>query len=205
LFDLSNLASVKLLEDASGQYIDVADWQQDDFALNIQLQLKPADSQAYVLKSSFDSTVLVPQIVGGASLVTSSTAKGSGISLPQGEFMAVFFKNAGMKTDGVQLLRVSSDTAVMVCVNGILVEPLWCILLESMTSKQKLLDQAKSLQHEEYCYRLSKPNFSSICLLHCGAGQSASIINYICSAPNATQVVLIPEHLSDRRRSIQLQ
>ncbi|KAH8690996.1 alpha-L-fucosidase [Phaeosphaeriaceae sp. PMI808] len=116
--DLSNLASVKLLGGASGQYIDVADWKQDDSALIIQLPSKPAESQAYVLKLSFNNTIPVPQIAGGASLFTSSTAKGPGISLPRGDFLAVFFRDAGTKTEDVQLLRVSNGAAVTVYVNG---------------------------------------------------------------------------------------
>jgi alpha-L-fucosidase len=116
--DLNNLASVKLLGDASSQYIEVTNWQQDDSALVIQLPSKPADSQAYVLKLSFSETIPVPQIVSGASLFTSSTAKGPGISLPRGDFVAVFFSDAGMKTEDVRLLRVSNGTAVTVYANG---------------------------------------------------------------------------------------
>jgi alpha-L-fucosidase len=112
--DLNNLASVKLLGDASGQYIEVTNWQQDDSALVIELPSKPADSQAYVLKLGFGEMIPVPQIVGGASLFTSSTAKGPGISLPRGDFVAVFFDDAGIKTEDVQLLRVSNGTAVIV-------------------------------------------------------------------------------------------
>lgn len=115
--DLSNLASVKLLGDASGRYIDVVDWTQDNSSLTIQLPSKPADSQAYVLKLSFNTTIPVPQIAGGASLFTSNTVEGPGISLPQGDFLPVFFSDAGIKTEELQLLRVGIGAAVTVYAN----------------------------------------------------------------------------------------
>lgn len=116
--DLSNLASVKLLGDASGQYTDVTDWKHDNSALTIQLPSKPADSQGYVLKLSFSDNIPVPLIAGGASLFTSSDAKGSGISLPRGDFLPVFFEDAGIKTEDIQLLRVSDGAAATVYANG---------------------------------------------------------------------------------------
>jgi alpha-L-fucosidase len=116
--DLSNLSSIKLLGDARGQYIDVVDRKQDDTALTIRLPPKPSESQAYVLKLSFVDTIPVPQIAGGASLFTSTTTRGPGISLPRGDFLPVFFDDAGLKMEDVKLLRVSSDTIVMVYANG---------------------------------------------------------------------------------------
>ncbi|KAG9204098.1 hypothetical protein G6514_001735 [Epicoccum nigrum] len=116
--DLSNLASVELLGDANGQYIDVVDWKQGNSSLELQLPSKPADSQAYVLKLSFNSTIPVPQIASGASLFTSNTVKGPGISLSQGDFLPVFFADAGMKTEEFQLLRVGSGVAVTLYANG---------------------------------------------------------------------------------------
>ena len=59
----------------------------------------------------------MPQIAGGASLFTSNTVDGPGISLPQGEFLPVFFSDAGMKTDEFQLLRVSIGTTATVYAN----------------------------------------------------------------------------------------
>lgn len=112
--DLSELASVELLGDASGQYLEVAEWRQDDSALVVQLPSKPSASQAYVVKLSFNNTIPVPQIVGGVSLFISTTTKGPGISLPPGEFLPVFFEDAGMKTGDIQLLRVGNDTVATV-------------------------------------------------------------------------------------------
>ncbi|KAH6638744.1 alpha-L-fucosidase [Boeremia exigua] len=116
--DLSNLASIELLGDASGQYVEVADWNQDDSALTIRLPSKPSKSHAYVLKLSFTNTIPVPLIAGGASFFTSGNASGPGISLPQGQFLPAFFEDAGTDTKDVQLLRVSSGAAVTVYVNG---------------------------------------------------------------------------------------
>lgn len=116
--DLSNLASVKLLGDSTGQYIDVTEWKQDDSALTIQLPSKPAESQGYVLKLSFNDNIPVPLIAGGASLFTSSDANGAGISLPKGNFLPVFFEDAGIKTGDVQLLRVSDGAVATVYANG---------------------------------------------------------------------------------------
>lgn len=115
--DLSELASIELLGDASGQYRDVAEWTQDDSALVVQLPSKPSESQAYVLKLSFNNTIPVPQIIGGVSLFTSTTTKGHGISLPQGEFLPVFFEDAGMKIGEIQLVRVSSGTVATMFAN----------------------------------------------------------------------------------------
>ncbi|OAL06245.1 alpha-L-fucosidase [Phaeosphaeriaceae sp. SRC1lsM3a] len=116
--DLSNLASVKLLGDATEQYIDVTEWKQDDSALIVQLPSKPAESQAYVLKLSFNENIPVPQITRGASLFTGETTGGAGIALPRGDFLPVFFEDADIKTGDVQLLRVSSGAAVTVYANG---------------------------------------------------------------------------------------
>jgi alpha-L-fucosidase len=116
--DLSELASVKLLGDAAGQYIEVANWTQSEAALTIRLPSKPSDSQAYVLKLGFNNSIPVPQIAGGASLFTSSTPSGPGISLPQGKFLPVFFEDAGVKMEDVKLLRVGSGTVVTVYANG---------------------------------------------------------------------------------------
>lgn len=118
MVDLSNLASIELLEDAAGQYTGVANWTQNDAALSIRLPSEPLDSQAYVLKLSFNGTIPVPQIAGGASLFTGSTTKGPGISLPQGGFLPVFFEDAGMKIKDVNLLRVGNGAAVTVYTNG---------------------------------------------------------------------------------------
>lgn len=115
--DLSNLASVKLLGDVAGHYIDVANWTQNDAALSIHLPSTPSDSQAYVVKLSFDDTIPVPQIAGGASLFSSDTTKGPGISLPQGDFLPVFFEDAGVKIEGLKFLRVGSGAAVTVYAN----------------------------------------------------------------------------------------
>jgi alpha-L-fucosidase len=111
------LAFVKLLGDASGQYIDVVEWKQDDSALYISLPSKPAESHAYVLKLSFNDYIPVPQIDGGASLFTSNTTKGPGISLPRGEFLPVFFSDAGFETEDVRFLRVSSGVVVAMYAN----------------------------------------------------------------------------------------
>lgn len=118
MVDLSNLASIELLEDAAGQYTGVANWTQNDAALSIRLPSEPLDSQAYVLKLSFNGTIPVPQIAGGASLFTGSATKGPGISLPQGGFLPVFFEDAGMKIKDVNLLRVGNGAAVTVYTNG---------------------------------------------------------------------------------------
>lgn len=116
--NLSDLVSIKLLGDRTGQYIDVTSWEQDDSALNVQLPSQPAESYAYVLKLIFNGNIPVPQIAGGASLFTGSTVEGPGISLPQGNFLPVFFEDAGMKREDIQLLRVSNGTAVTVYANG---------------------------------------------------------------------------------------
>lgn len=118
--NLSNLVKLQLLGDTSEQYIDVNDWEQNGIALTIRLPSAPAVSQAYVLKLSFNDTIPVPLIASGASLFTSNTANGPGISLPQGNFLSVFFEDADLKTDDVQLLQVSSGTVVTVYSNGAL-------------------------------------------------------------------------------------
>lgn len=118
LVDLSNLASIELLGDTAGQYIEVANWTQNDAAMSIRLPSKPSDSQAYVLKLSFNGTIPVPQIAGGASLFTSNSTKGPGISLPKGDFLPVFFEDAGVKVEDVELLRVGNGAAVTVYANG---------------------------------------------------------------------------------------
>lgn len=116
--DLGSLTSMKLLGDAQGQYIDVVDWKQDNSSFTVQLPSKPADSQAYILKLSFNTTIPVPQIAGGASLFTANTVRGPGISLGSGEFLPVFFADAGMKIEEFQLLRVGSGAAVTVYANA---------------------------------------------------------------------------------------
>lgn len=115
--DLSSLMSIKLLGDSSGQYIDVVDWKQANSSFTVQLPSKPADSQAYVLKLSFNTTIPVPQIAGGASLFIANTVSGPGISLPPGDFLPVFFADAGMKIQEFQLLRVGSGATVTVYAN----------------------------------------------------------------------------------------
>lgn len=111
---LDGLQSIKLFGDAAGQFTDVPDWKQNADALAIQLPSKPADSQAYVLKLSFNNTIPVPQVAGGCSLFTSNSVDGPGISLPKGQFPSVFLADAGIKLQDIALLRVSAGATATI-------------------------------------------------------------------------------------------
>ncbi|KAK0388780.1 hypothetical protein NLU13_5023 [Sarocladium strictum] len=116
--DLSGLQSIELLGDSAGSYISVPNWVQGADALTISLPSKPAQSQAYVLKLSFEQNIPVPLIQGGASAFTSDNVNGAGISLPKGQFRRAFFDDEGTVVGDVTLLRVADGATATVYSNG---------------------------------------------------------------------------------------
>lgn len=112
--DLSHLTSINLLGNSTGQYVTVSNWKQDDAALTVQLPSKPADSPAYVLKLSFESTIPVPQTSDGCSLFTGDSIDSPGVSLPRGAFTSVFLEDAGTRAEDVKLIRVGPSAIATV-------------------------------------------------------------------------------------------
>ncbi|XEV07287.1 hypothetical protein FSHL1_012574 [Fusarium sambucinum] len=110
LVDLKTLKSVQLLGDKAGDYIKISEWEQSKDALDITLPSQPAESLAYVLKLTFDGGIPVPQPERGAAVFSNADATGKGVSLELGTFDAVFLTEAGLKTEDIRFIRVSSGT-----------------------------------------------------------------------------------------------